>query len=130
MNLKSLFDIRATNYWILALSVLANLTWSFFSLLTAYYIAGTGIATPELTQVGLMLAEFIGPFAIGWFCGWLAFDDRGPTYGLVGALGSVVIILFTLLLTGAIAILLSFAALAGGFNGGIITRYRGGRKKG
>jgi len=129
MNLKSLFDIRATNYCILALSILANLTWSFFALLTAYYAAGTGIASIELTQVALMLAEFIGPFAIGWFCGWLAFDDRGTTYGLIGALGSVIIILFTLLLTGAIAILLSLAALAGGFNGGIITQYRGGRKK-
>jgi hypothetical protein len=33
-----------------------------------------------------------------------------------------------LLASGLIAILLSIAALAGGFNGGAITRYRGSRR--
>jgi hypothetical protein len=78
--------------------------------------------------VGLFIGEFSGAFLIGWFCGWLAFDDRGATYGVVGALGSVFMILLTLLASGGIAILLSVAALAGGFNGGAITRYRGGHK--
>jgi hypothetical protein len=79
-------------------------------------------------QVGLLISEFIGPFIIGWFCGWRAFDDRGATYGVMGALGSVFMILLTLLASGGIAILLSIAALAGGLNGGAITRYRGRRK--
>jgi hypothetical protein len=125
MSWKSLFDIRSTNNWILALSIAANLVWSFFILLIAFYIAKVGKADTSLVQMGLLLSEFIGPLIIGWFCGWLAFDDRGATYGVVGALGSVFIILLTLLASGWIAIPLSIVALAGGFNGGVVTRYRG-----
>ena len=128
MNRKSLFDVRGANGWIIALAVAANLLWSFFTLIIAFYILDVSGGTIETVQVGLLLSEFIGPLIIGWFCGWLAFDDRGATYGVVGAIGSVLIILLTLLASGVIAILLSIAALAGGFNGGAITRYRGRRK--
>ena len=128
MNRKSLFDVRGANGWIIALGVAANLLWSFFTLIIAFYILDVSGGTIDTVQVGLLLSEFIGPFIIGWFCGWLAFDDRGATYGVVGALGSVLMILFTLLASGLIAILLSIAALAGGFNGGAITRYRGSRR--
>jgi hypothetical protein len=128
VNRKSLFDIRGANGWIIALGVAANLLWSFLVLILAFYILGVSGGAIESVQVGLFLGEFIGSFIIGWFCGWLAFDDRGATYGVVGALGSVFIILITLLASGAIAILLSIAALAGGFNGGAVTRYRGRRK--
>jgi hypothetical protein len=128
MNWKSLFDIRSTNTWILALSIMANLVWSFFALLIAFYIADIGKADTGLVQIVLLISEFIGPLSIGWYCGWLAFDDRGATYGLIGALGSVFIILLYLFTSGGIAIILSIAALAGGFNGGAITRYRGKSK--
>jgi len=128
VNRKSLFDIRGANGWIIALGVAANLLWSFFTLVIAFYVLDISGGTIETVQVGLLISEFIGPFIIGWFCGWLAFDDRGATYGVVGALGSALIVLITLLASGVIAILLSIAALAGGFNGGAITRYRGRRK--
>jgi hypothetical protein len=128
VNRKSLFDVRGANGWIIALAVAANLLWSFFTLIIAFYILDVSGGTIETVQLGLLLSEFIGPLIIGWLCGWLAFDDRGATYGVVGALGSVLIILLTLLASGVIAILLSIAALAGGFNGGAITRYRGRRK--
>jgi hypothetical protein len=128
VNRKSLFDVRGANGWIIALGVAANLLWSFFTLIIAFYILDVSGGTIETVQVGLLLSEFIGPLIIGWFCGWLAFDDRGATYGVVGALGSVLMILLTLLASGVIAILLSIAALAGGFNGGAITRYRGRRQ--
>ena len=117
-----------TNGWIIALGFAANLLWSFFTLIIAFYILDVRGGTIETVQVGLLVSEFIGPFIIGWFCGWLAFDDRGATYGMVGALGSVFMILLTLLASGVIALLLSIASLAGGFNGGVITRYQGGRK--
>lgn len=128
MKWKSIFDIRSTNNWILALSIMANLVWSFFALLIVFYIADIGKADTGLAQIVLLISEFIGPLSIGWYCGWLAFDDRGATYGLIGALGSVFIILLYLLASGGIAIILSVAALAGGFNGGAITRYRGKSK--
>ena len=127
MNRRSLFDVRGANGWIIALGVVANLLWSFLVLIFAFYILRLNGGTITSVQVGLFIAEFIGSFIIAWFCGWLAFDDRGATYGVVGALGSVFMILVTLLASGAIAILLSIAALAGGFNGGTITRYRGRR---
>ena len=128
MNWKSLFDIRSINPWILALSIAANLLWSFFALIIAFYLLNSGKADIGLVQVGLLLTEFLGAFGIGWFCGWLAFDDHGATYGLIGALGSVFMILLYLLASGGIALILSVAALAGGFNGGALTRYRGKRK--
>ena len=128
MNRRPILDIRGANGWILALAIAANLLWTFLTLILVFYILGVSGGTIESVQVGLFLSEFIGAFLIGWFCGWLAFDDRGATYGVVGALGSVFMILLTLLASGAIAVLLSIAALAGGFNGGAITRYRGRRK--
>ena len=124
MERKSLFDIRGTNGWIMALGIAANLLWSFFTLIIAFYILDVSGGTIGIVQVGLLLSAFVGPLIIGWFCGWLAFDDRGATYGVIGALGSVFIILLTLLASGVVAILLSIAALVGGFNGGVLTRYR------
>jgi hypothetical protein len=79
VNRKSLFDVRGANGWIIALGVAANLLWSFFTLIIAFYILDVSGGTIETVQVGLLLSEFIGPFIIGWFCGWLAFDDRGMT---------------------------------------------------
>jgi hypothetical protein len=126
MTLRALFNLRGTNLWIVALGVAANLLWSFFVMVFGFiYILQAGEGDVDLAYIGLLLAEFLGPFIIGWFCGWLAFDDRGPTYGIYGAMGSVAIILITLLASGLIAILLSFAAIAGGFNGGALSRYRG-----
>ena len=126
---KSIFNIRGTNYWILALSVAANLLWSFFVLVIAFiFLLEAGDRDVGQAYVGLMIGEFVGPLLIGWFCGWLAFDDRGATYGVMGAFGSVLMILVTLLASGWIAILLSIAALAGGFNGGTLSRYRGKRQ--
>ena len=103
MNLKSLFNLRKTNNWIVALSILLNLFWSFFVMIIAFLVLDVGDRSAVGVQAGLLLFEFIGPFIIGWFCGWLAFDDRGPTYGVIGAFGSVVVILVTLLASGSIA---------------------------
>ena len=111
------------------MGIVANLLWSFFALVIAFmFLLDAGEENVSLTYVGLMISEFVGPLLIGWFCGWLAFDDRGATYGVIGAFGSVLMILLTLLASGWIVILLSFVALAGGFNGGVLSRYRGKRK--
>ena len=129
MHWKSLFNLRGTNTWIVALSIAANLLWSFFVMIGGFiYLLERGERDAGQAYIILMVAMFIGPLLIGWFCGWLAFDDRGATYGVVGALGSVLITLLTLLASGWVAILLSIVALAGGFNGGTLSRYRGRRK--
>jgi hypothetical protein len=128
MNRKSLFDIRNTNIWIIALSIAANLIWSIFVMIIAFLVLDVGDEIVGWVQAGLLLSEFIGPFIIGWVCGWIAFDDRGSTYGVVGAFGSVVIILITLLASGGIVVLFSIAALAGGYNGGALSNYRGKSK--
>lgn len=129
MSLRSIFNIRGTNYWILVMGIAANLLWSFFALVIAFmFLLEAGEGNIGQVYVGLMIGEFVGPLLIGWFCGWLAFDDQGATYGVIGAFGSVLMILLTLLASGWIAILLSIAALAGGFNGGTLSRYRGKRK--
>ena len=129
MNWKSIFNIRGTNIWIIAMSVAANLLWSFFMIVVGFiYLLDEGGGDVSMAYVGLLFAAFIGPFLIGWFCGWLAFDDRGATYGVIGAFGSVLMILITFLTSGWIAILLVVASLAGGFNGGALSRYRGKRQ--
>jgi hypothetical protein len=128
-NFKSLFNVRDTNTWILALSIVANIVWSFFILIMGFYILDVSEGLPGRVQIGLMLAEFTGAFLIGGFCGWLAFDDRGPTYGVIGGLGSVLMIIITLGASGGIAFMLSIVSLAGGFNGGALSRYRGKRKQ-
>lgn len=129
MHWKSIFNLRGTNTWIVALSIAANLLWSFFVMVGGFaFLLEAGEGDTGQAFIILLAATFIGPLAIGWFCGWLAFDDRGATYGVVGAFGSVLIILLTLLASGWIAILLSIVALAGGFNGGALSRYRGERK--
>ena len=128
MNRKTIFDVRGANGWIISLSVVANLLWSFFTFIIAFYALDVSGKSIEAVQVGLLIGEFIGPLLIGWFCGWMAFDDRGAMYGVMGALGSVFMIMLTLLASGGITIMLSIAALAGGFNGGAITHYRDSRK--
>ncbi|MFN2236599.1 MAG: hypothetical protein ACK2U1_20405, partial [Anaerolineales bacterium] len=80
MNWKSIFTIRGTNYWILVMGIAANLLWSFFALVIAFmFLLETSEENVSLAYVGLMIGEFVGPLLIGWFCGWLAFDDRGAT---------------------------------------------------
>ena len=106
------------------MGVAANLLWSFFVMVYGFIqIVEAGAGDISQAYVILLLGEFLGPFIIGWYCGWLAFDGRGPTYGVVGALGSVLIIFVTLLASGWIAILFSIVAVAGGFNGGAISRF-------
>ncbi len=107
------------------MSIAANLLWSFFVMVYGFIrIVDSGDGDIGQAYVILLIGEFLGPLLIGWYCGWLAFDGRGPTYGVVGALGSILIILITLLASGWIAILFVIVALAGGLNGGMFSRFR------
>ena len=48
---KSLLDIRGTNGWILALSVAANLVWSFFTLIIAFTLLNVSGWSFDAVQV-------------------------------------------------------------------------------
>ena len=128
MNFKQIFNPKGTNYWIIAMAFAANLLLAFFILLFSFVALDFDVQKSDAVQVGLMLAFFIGPFMVGWISGWIAFDDRGPTYGVLGSLGSVIAILVTLLASGVFAILIAIVAIAGGFNGGTLSRSRSRRK--
>jgi len=51
---KLLFDIRGANGWIIALGVAANLLWSFFTLIIAFYALDVSGGTTEKVQVCVM----------------------------------------------------------------------------
>ena len=54
MKRKLLFDIRGANGWIIALGVAANLLWSFFTLIIAFYVLDVSGGTTEKVQVCVM----------------------------------------------------------------------------
>jgi hypothetical protein len=120
MNWKQLFNLRGTNLWLIAAGVGWNAIWSFVTLFVGYRVLGLTSAVSAV-QLGLMVSAFVGPFLGGWLTGRMAADGRGPTYGVIGSLGSVGLILVTILPTGILGLLVAIVALAGGLNGGLLS---------
>ncbi|UCC61517.1 MAG: hypothetical protein JSV36_11975 [Anaerolineae bacterium] len=127
MNWKQIFDLRGTNLWLIGASVGWNVIWTFVTLFVAYRALGGDESAVSVVQLALMLSEFAGPFLCGWLTGRLAADGRGPTYGVVGSLSSVVLILIVLLPSGILGFLVAVVALAGGLNGGLLSQSRRAR---
>ncbi len=133
MNLKWLTDLRGVNYWLLASAIGMNLIWTYLTLFfgAALFIGNIDESMASdarslegiisTVQVGLMVSIFVGSFITGWMTGKMGMDNRGPTYGVIGSVGSVGLIVFSLLQTGAgiFSLLLAAVAVAGGLNGGI-----------
>ena len=119
MNFKDVFNLRGLNYWLLASGVGLNIIWTFFIFLFALQFLESGGGNPAIVQLGMMIAVFLGAFLTGWLIGKWAADLRGPSYGVIGSLGSAGIILFVLAPTGIVGLLTALVALAGGFNGGL-----------
>ena len=128
MNWKQLFDLRGTNLWLIAAAVGCNVLWTLLTLFTGVFVLANDESATAIVQLGLMISEFLGPFFSGWFIGWTAADGRGPTYGVIGSLGSVGLILFMLLPTGIIGLMVAVVALAGGLNGGLLSEGRRRRR--
>ncbi len=124
MNWKALFDLRGTNFWWLASGIGLNLGWGVIVLLFVFRILSTGTDTVENMQLVLMIAFFLGPLLIGWLIGRWADDGRGPTYGLIGSFGGLPLIVYTILPSGLLGLLIAVVALAGGINGGLLSRRR------
>ncbi len=124
MNWKALIDLRGLNYWLLASAVSLNLLWTFGVLAIVFRVLTINAQSVANVQVGLMMGIFIGAFVIGWLIGKWAGDNRGPTYGLIGSLGSVGLVLFVVLPAGVLGLLVAIMALAGGLNGGLASLKR------
>jgi hypothetical protein len=123
MNWKQIFNLRGTNLWLIGAGVGLNVSWMFATFLIAYRVLGRS-QNIVVVQLALMISAFVGPFLNGWLTGRLAADGRGPTYGAIGSLGSVVLILIVLLPSGILGLLVAIVALAGGLNGGLLSQRR------
>lgn len=118
MNLKYLLNLKGLNIWLVTSAMGMNFMWtSLILIFSTRALARTGLVTP--IQLGLMVGVFLGTFITGWAIGRIAPDNRGPSYGLYGSLGSVGLLVYAVLPTGIMGLLLSLAALAGGLNGGL-----------
>lgn len=126
MDWKYLFNLKGINFWLLGSGIGLNLIWTFVTLMASFAILNENPEMIPMVQVGMMLGILIGNFATGWITGKMADDNRGPTYGLICSLGSVALIIFVVLPGGIMGILLAAMALAGGFNGGLLSirRYK------
>jgi hypothetical protein len=124
MNWQQLFNLRGTNLWLIGANVGWNVIWALFSLFIGANILSRAEEAVAIVQVGLMVSAFIGPFLGGWLTGKVASDGRGPTYGVIGSLGSVMLILITLLPAGILGLMIAAVALAGGLNGGVFSEGR------
>ena len=125
MSLKRLLDLKGLNLWYLASAIALNLFWTllvalFVSMLFIKQIK-SGVST---VQMILMVVTFLGPFLIGWLVSSMAADGRGPTYGVYGSLGSIIVLVLVALPVGMLGIMLVFIAVAGGLNGGLFSLRR------
>lgn len=122
MNLSEIFNFRGINLWHIASSAGMNLLWTGGSLFFTFYFLGKSEIAMPIVQLGLMISVFIGSLLAGFIFGRLAADGRGPTYGVIGSLGSVSLSIFLVLPSGGIlGLMLAVIALAGGLNGGLIS---------
>ena len=124
MNWKQLLDLHGINFWLLASGIGMNMIWTFISLLIAFYSLPRVEDATGTIQLGLMVSLFLGTFLIGWLIGKLADDGRGPTYGLISSLGSLMLILIAVLPAGIFGLLVAIVVLAGGLNGGLFSQRR------
>ena len=128
MNWKRLVDLRGTNLWLIAAAVGCNVIWTSLTLFIGVFVLDSSESAILIVQLGLIVSEFLGPLLSGWLIGRMAADGRGPTYGVIGSLGSVGLILFMLLPTGIIGLMVAVVALAGGLNGGLLSEGRRRRR--
>jgi hypothetical protein len=125
MSFNRLFNIKGLNTWYLASAIGLNLLWTLLmSLVLSTIFLKQANASIAAFQLSIMIGSFLGPFLVGWVVGKLAADGRGPTYGVYGSLGSIVILAIVALPTGLLGLMLMIAAFSGGLNGGLFSLRR------
>ena len=122
MSFRRLLNLKGIHPWYLASAIALNIFWTLaVGLLVSVMFLNKVEASSGTLQLVLLIATFLGPFLIGWIIGKMAGDGRGPTYGVYGSLGSIAILFFTALPSGLVGVMLVFAAVAGGLNGGLFS---------
>lgn len=126
MNLRNLFSYKGLNLLVAIASFGMNIIWTSVLLFVVFVMIGRDEGQAgAATEVVLILGAFLGPFLAGWISGRVADDQRGPTYGLLGSLASLILIVIVILLpAGLIGVLTGLVAVAGGLNGGLMSRRR------
>jgi hypothetical protein len=130
MDFKRLMNTKGLGMWLLASAIGLNLIYQIILLFVTGGIGATSAATgADVMQVIVLLASFVGPFLIALIITAMAGDGRGPTYGVYGAFGAGVPLVFAFGYSRSIFILLMVViVLAGGLNGGIFAEYMRHRK--
>ena len=124
MNWRELFDLRGINFWLLGAAVGLNGIWTFITMFFSFRMLSLSENAADSAQLTLMVSTFLGTFLVGWLTSRMADDGRGPTYGVVGSVGSLALIIFVLLPAGLLGLLVAGIALAGGLNGGLLGHRR------
>ena len=122
MNFNQLFDLRGLNYWMLASALGLNAVWTLLIFIISLQFLLAGGSNVGTVQLIVLAGLFLGHFMVAWLVGRWSADLRGPSYGLIGSISSVIIALIVFVPGGGTFGLLAAAvALAGGFNGGLLS---------
>ena len=127
--MNQLFKLKGMNPWILGMAVGANFILSVVILVASFLVVPNASQYKDLLQLVTMVFYFIGPFLIGWFAGRMAADLRGASYGLLGAIGGAIPVIPLVVSGGIYGLMLILVALAGGFNGGVLSMRNRVRRK-
>jgi hypothetical protein len=118
--IKSTFNLKGINYWLLGSAIGSNFFWVILILFLASLFSSIPEAYSVFTQVGLILACFGGPFLVGWVVSKIAGDRKALSYCVIGSFGGILPLLVFVLPAGLFGLILAITALLGGFNGGLL----------
>ncbi len=123
--MKGLFDLKGMNLWLVGSAIGLNIILAGVLLIVVLFLLAGVDKAPVWLQMGMILWGFLGPLFAGWLVGKMAGDNRGPSYGVIGSLGSLMLYLVMLLPTGVFGLMMATVSVLGGLNGGILSRRRG-----
>ncbi len=116
----NLFDLRKVKPWILIVAFGLNLLLSFLFLTVVAAWLGEMENWAQGVDIMLMLGELLIGGTIGFSATLLAKDHRGPSYGVLGAIGGFVLVIIFTYQSGLLSLLVALTALLGGYNGGML----------
>jgi hypothetical protein len=114
-----LFDIRGLKIGLLLLTLGLNILLSFLLVKGLTDWIGLGERGLERLNVFLILGEFLIGYLIALGVTLVTGDQRGPSYGILGAVGSFVLVLILMSSHGLVGVIIAVSAVIGGYNGGV-----------